>query len=395
MSEETEDNSVINLEQIMQPVSEENPSGESLRYSGVYDEIREAGRADDDVPQGDWQIELKVADFSKVIELAVPALENETKDLQIAAWLSEALVKQHGFLGLRDSLKMMSGLQENFWETVFPEIDEGDMEGRANALAWMDAQTAFAAKEAAITQGEGFGLLGYLDSKTFDIPDNLDTLDSADQEKYRELAEKAEKENRATAERWRKAVSVSKRAFYEELDQLIEECWESYNALNLVIEEKFDPNQAPRLGELKKSLDEIQTQTNKLLEQKRQEEPGEVEETVETIENEDGETVVVQTSGGFSASGAIGNRREALKRLGEVADFFRKSEPHSPVSYLVNRAVKWGNMPLESWLQDVIKDETILGQLRETLGINGAAGDTVYTEESAESSSENSEDSWS
>ena len=379
MSEESENNVVINLEQMMQPVSEENPAGESLRYSGVYDEISEARRADDDVPQGEWQIELKVADFRKVIELAVPALENETKDLQIAAWLSEALVEEHGFAGLRDSLKLMSGLQGNFWETVFPEIDEGDMEGRANALAWMDAQTAFSIKKAAITEGAGFGLLGYLDSKTFNIPDNLDTLDSADQEKYRELAEKAEKENRATAAKWTAAVAVSKRDFYENLDVLIKECWESYNNLNHVIEENFDPNQAPSLGELKKSLDEIQTQTNKLLEQKREEEPSEADgQTEETAEGEDGETVVVKSSG-LSANGAIGNRKEALKRLGEVADFFRKSEPHSPVSYLVNRAVKWGNMPLESWLKDVIKDENILYQLRETLGIDeAAASDDSY-----------------
>ena len=46
-----------------------------------------------------------------------------------------------------------------------------------------------------------------------------------------------------------------------------------------------------------------------------------------------------------------------------------KSEPHSPVSYLVQRAVKWGNMPLDSWLQEVIKDEIVLANLRETLGV--------------------------
>jgi type VI secretion system protein ImpA len=54
--------------------------------------------------------------------------------------------------------------------------------------------------------------------------------------------------------------------------------------------------------------------------------------------------------------------------LAEVADFFRQTEPHSPVSYLVQRAVKWGNMPLESWLQEVVKDESVLSQIRETLG---------------------------
>jgi type VI secretion system protein ImpA len=52
-----------------------------------------------------------------------------------------------------------------------------------------------------------------------------------------------------------------------------------------------------------------------------------------------------------------------------VADYFRRTEPHSPVSYLVQRAVRWGEMPLEAWLQNVIHDEGVLEQLRETLGL--------------------------
>ena len=105
---------VIDLEAILSPISEENPSGESMRYSGLYDEINEARRADRHDAQGAWKTELKVADFRQVIELAKPALEKETKDLQIAVWFSEALVKQHGFAGLRDSLKMLSRFAGNF-----------------------------------------------------------------------------------------------------------------------------------------------------------------------------------------------------------------------------------------------------------------------------------------
>ena len=37
---------------------------------------------------GQWQHQLKTADFRQVINLAVPALEKQTKDLQIAAWLA-------------------------------------------------------------------------------------------------------------------------------------------------------------------------------------------------------------------------------------------------------------------------------------------------------------------
>ncbi len=368
----------INFETILQPISEENPSGESLQYSGLYDEIREARRADENLSQGSWQIELKIADFRQVVSLAVPALEKQTKDLQIAVWLSEALAKEHGFAGLRDGLKMLGGLQETFWETLFPEIDEGDMEGRANAIEWMDTQVSFAAKQAKITGGEGYSFFDYEDSKRFDIPENIDTLDSSDQQKFRELQTQAEKENRVTADRWRKAKAASRRAFYEQLSFTLEECVVQFKELNRVIEEKFDRNQVPGTSNLKKALEDIQAQVKKLLEEKRAEEPDAADDTAEVTENE---TETGATSGGVktvaTAAGAIQNRQDALKRLADLAEFFRKTEPHSPISYLVQRAVKWGEMPLETWLQDVIKDEAVLFQLRQTLGFNtNTAGST-------------------
>jgi len=115
-------------------------------------------------------------------------------------------------------------------------------------------------------------------------------------------------------------------------------------------------------------LDEVHAQVKLLLTVKRTEEPDEVfeEEGSESGETGDG---TAPAKGG--ASGAIQNRRDALKRLNEIAEFFKKSEPHSPVSYLVQRAVKWGEMPLETWLQEVIKDQSVLVQLKETLGVTG------------------------
>jgi type VI secretion system protein ImpA len=70
---------------------------------------------------------------------------------------------------------------------------------------------------------------------------------------------------------------------------------------------------------------------------------------------------------------ALGDRAAALQQLAEVAAFFRRTEPHSPVSYLVQRAVQWGHMPLENWLRDVIKDEAVLANLRDTLGLKEAS----------------------
>jgi type VI secretion system protein ImpA len=362
---------VINFETLLAPISEDKPSGEYMRYSGIYDEISEARRADKDVPQGEWQTEVKYADFRKVISLAVPSLEKDTKDLQIAAWLSEALVKEHGFVGLRDSLRLMTGFQENFWETLHPEIDEGDMEGRANALAWMEEQASYALKQAKITGYNGYSFVDFEDSKKYDIPDNIESLDSTEQARYNALRAEAEKENRVTANKWRAEMAQTRRAFYEDLTFLIDECWAAYADVNRVIEEKFDRNQAPGFSHLKKALDDVHSQVKKFLEEKRAEEPDEETEEAaegEAVEGEGG--TVVRVAGVATASGAIQNRQDALKRLSDIATFFQKTEPHSPISYLVSRAVKWGNMPLESWLQDVIKDETVIYQLRQTLGFN-------------------------
>lgn len=369
MIEELQQPSVIDLEGLLQPIPGENPSGESQRYSGLYDEIAEARRADANLSQGAWQTELKVADFGQVISLAVPALTSKTKDLQIGVWLTEALVKKHGFVGLRDGLKLIIGFQDQFWETLHPEIDEGDEEGRANAISWLETNVSFAIKGAPFTGGEGYSYMDWEDSKTFDWPETIEGLPGEERERYTNLREQADRERRVTAEMWRKETAATRRATCEKVNFLLEECWAAYNDLNRVIEEKFNRNQAPGITGLKKALDEVHSQVKKLLEEKRIEEPDAVFETAD-----DAEAGADGTDGADGRSGGVGgpvkNRQDALKRLAEIADFFQKTEPHSPVSYLVQRAVKWGHMGLDTWLQDVIKDNSIIEQVRQTLGFN-------------------------
>jgi type VI secretion system protein ImpA len=156
----------------------------------------------------------------------------------------------------------------------------------------------------------------------------------------------------------------------ETINFTVEECKAAISDINRITEEKYPRNQTPGFSNLRKMIENIDEQVKKLLEEKRIEEPDEIE-----VEETAGETAPAGASGGGAAAGAIAGRADALRRLGEIAAFFQKTEPHSPVSYLVQRAVKWGNMGLETWLQEVIKDQTVLVQLRETLGVtDGASG---------------------
>ena len=267
----TETPQVIDLERLLAPVDGSNPAGESLQYAGLYDEIREARRADEQLAQGEWKRENKLADWDTVIALADDALATRTKDLQIAAWYAEALVKQEGFPGLRDSLKLARLLLERFWDELYPENDEDDYEARANSFAWMDRQLAAAIKEVPLTEGTGglrYTAHDWEDSKRFDIPEDTSNLDSTEIQKFSDLKEQAQTEGKITSEQWRVAKNTTRRTFYERTYAVLNESWSEFQALDLEMDNRFG-SQTPGLGSLRKSLDEIRALIEKLVREKR------------------------------------------------------------------------------------------------------------------------------
>ncbi len=54
--------------------------------------------------------------------------------------------------------------------------------------------------------------------------------------------------------------------------------------------------------------------------------------------------------------GQIASREDALRALGEIANFFRRTEPHSPLSYTLDEAVRRGRMTWPELLAEVVAD---------------------------------------
>jgi type VI secretion system protein ImpA len=359
----------IDIEALLQPIAGENPAGENLQYSGLHDEIREARRAEDNLSQGDWQRDVKSADWDRVVAISSEALSKRTKDLQVAAWLTEALIQLRGFSGLRDGLKLARGLQERFWEKLYPEVEDGDLEARANSISWLDRQSASAIQAVPVTKAPGaaYSMVQMEDAKRLDLPANATSLSPEAIAALNDERARAASEGRVTTEGFTKARNSTRRAFYEESATALSECRQELQALDRVMDEKFGRD-TPGLGELQKSLDKVQTWIDKTVKEKRIEEP-------DASAGGAGEEGVAEAGGtpGVS-SGPVKSRQEALRRLAEVADYFRRTEPHSPVSYLVQRAIAWGHMPLDAWLGDVIKDNSLLDSLKETLGLKTNEG---------------------
>jgi type VI secretion system protein ImpA len=371
---------VVDMEALLAPIAGENPAGESLRYAGVYDAIGEARRADDALPMGEWaRGEVKTADWSVVIELATEALATRSKDLQIAVWLSEALVKQHGFAGLHDGLRLLQGLQEHFWDALYPEAEDGDLEFRAGPLEWLNEKLPSAIRMIPLTQsirGEEYTFLHWEESR---VVDNLGRQNQ-------EAMEAALEEGKITGEQFDKAVAATSLAFYETLDAELAQSREAYVQLDQVLDEKFGRD-APSLLGLKKALEDCFELVESIVKKKRPLAPDPViqqgrQPAVDGQANRAqprGERTAPEFERGTPAyDGALStetlpleplDRADALRRLAAVAAYFRRTEPHSPVAYLVQRAVRWGEMPLEAWLREVINSDDVLSHVRETLGL--------------------------
>jgi predicted component of type VI protein secretion system len=60
---------LIDLDAILAPIEGENPAGENLRYSPTYDAIQEARREEDALDRGEWDREVKTADWEAVKRL--------------------------------------------------------------------------------------------------------------------------------------------------------------------------------------------------------------------------------------------------------------------------------------------------------------------------------------
>ena len=120
------------LQAFLSPVTPQNPTGTSLRYDPIYDDVRLHRQEDDSrLSMGIWKTDLKRAEWGKIEDLCVDALLKKTKDIQITAWLLEAWTSLDGIEGQTRGILLMSSLCETFWPTIYPQLEpDGDSEKR-------------------------------------------------------------------------------------------------------------------------------------------------------------------------------------------------------------------------------------------------------------------------
>ena len=257
-------------EELLNPIAGPKPGGAELRYDPIFDKIKEARREDDDAPQGEWQVARKTADYPLVIKLAGEALATKSKDLQVAAWLTEAMLRKEGFAGLKACLELIQGLIENFWDTLYPELDDGDAEMRAAPLEWLGTRMDAALRRVPITS-KGANWFQYKESRAVGYEATADT-DAKAEARNPSIAE-----GKMSGEAWDSAGAATPKAFYGGMEETLDGILEVLESLSAVNEEKFG-DVAPSFGPMRTSVEEIRHTVHGLLQKKREVEPDEVAE---------------------------------------------------------------------------------------------------------------------
>src|SRR6266581_2675960 len=226
-------------EGLLNPIPGENPSGQNLRYDPVYDKIREARRAEEE------------------LQLSEEALSKRTKDLQIAAWLTEALLVQEKIAGLTQGINLIRGLLENFWDTLYPEIEDGDLEMRFGPIEWVGARLDIQVRRVPLTKNK-LDWFKFQESRRIGYE-----ADAQGNDAKMAARQAAIEEKKCTGEEFDDAARNTGESYYRQLTADLVAAVESVNALETLCDEKFG-REAPNFANLKKALEDLQDTVREL-----------------------------------------------------------------------------------------------------------------------------------
>jgi type VI secretion system protein ImpA len=348
------------FEAILAPLAGDQPTGVDLRQdfspTSIYFRLRDArAQARDAERQADTQgnDEGVLALWRPVATLAIGALKSTSKDLEVATWLTEALVRMAGLSGLMAGASVIGGLVERHWDGLFPMPEEGDMETRLAAVAGLSGQGADGTlmqplrKVALFRRPDGspFSLWQY--QAAVELSGITDPARRAQRIDSGVLPfEEVEKEARvAGATHW-----AAQR-------ELITKTLASWKEMERIFDEKA--------GDASPSANRVRDLLEFVAETCRRFAPpdatdGAAEMTSATAG--DGSAVV-------ATPGSITGREQALRQVTEIAAWFKRNEPSSPIGFTLDEAVRRARLGWPELVAELVADETARHTLLTTAGI--------------------------
>jgi len=346
----------IDIESLLQPISAGDPCGPDLRDHPLYIQIREVRRQEDALSQGVWKRDLKEADYPLALKLCQEALTKLGKDLQVAAWMTEALVHLEGFAGLRQGLELLQKLLDTYWDSVHPGPDEdGELDLRATPLRWVGSQLNSAIRSVALTKG-GHNWYQYRESLAIPSEDaaRIDGMKMA-------ARSEAIHAGQIPPEEFAGGLAATPVGFSKQVYDALVALGEQVQALNEFCDGKFG-DAAPEFSALRKALEEV-TQTARVLFKQKGgvETPATPAPAPAPIPYDSGEQGVrapvppavpafaapppdAPPAAHGSGLSEPASHDDAVACLLAAARYLRKENPYDTTGYLIPRMLRWGEL---------------------------------------------------
>ena len=362
----------LELDALLQPISEDQPCGSDYSFSNDFHAIKKAKTQDDPLlDQGDWIAEPKQADWGFVHQKSSDLLSEHTKDIRLYGWLLEAWTHIHGFVGIAKGIELTQRSLDNFWLQLHPEIEDEDLDQRLGLLQGIINQIPTLIKSVSIVSG----------TTAFSLADYDRLLHQQNQRRKMSQDDDDQDDVTNVMEQFEQALfNTSKSIQYQYYQQFLD-ILNDWQKLKDTLDQLMGLD-APSFAGRDSQIEMIHLSLKKIYKADAFMTSAASESAPTMLENTTSTTTVQHVQNDMpilqeqhtqqfrpQAQNHLENREQAMKVLQDIADYFQVNEPHSPVSYMLQKTIKWSQMPLHEWLTQVIKNENPLETVQEMLGV--------------------------
>jgi type VI secretion system protein ImpA len=364
----------FDLAALLEPIPGDAPQGVDIRedfssqspYNRLRDARSDARDAEKMIDNGDPNAGDPMPSWRIVRDVGLKTLQETTKDLEVAAWVTEAYVRSHGLAGLFAGASLIKGLSEQYWDAIFPLPDDYGVETRVAPITGLNGR-----------DGGGSLIQPLYKLQFFNRPDGTPVtfFNYQSSEQLPSLqAERRDARIAAGAIPWEDMENEARTAGAAAMGRLRDQsatALEAWEAMANVLDEKAseDPPSTSHVRDMLRQIHAVAIRYAPAATEQAEEAAAEVGEATDGAAAGGG----VAGPAGFSTTARTVSRDDALKTLETIATYFRRTEPASPLAYTLDDAIRRARLTWPELLEEVVPDISVRQAILTSLGIRPAS----------------------
>ncbi len=342
------------VDSLLEPISPDNPCGEDIGYDPQFIEL-------DTMLQGKPETQFAAAeepDWREITERCLDLFQR-SKDLRVAVRLALGWLKMDGLPGFRDGLMVIKGMIENYWEPLFPRLDPDDGNDpleRVNILSSLATPLS--------TYGDPLQVIARLRQAPISESPQMGRISMVDVERSA-AGSSSDGGQVFTAAQIQGALRSTPREKMGEIYEAVTGAMGAVKGIDDALTRQVGSSQAVAFDPLEATLKEIQKALAPHAAPAESGDPG------GESRFSGGDELV--SADGPAISGSIRSRQDVVRVIDQICDFYRRTEPSSPVPLILQRARRLVDMDFVQLLADLAPDS--LGQISMITGIRPDSGE--------------------